>query len=224
MRRILRTIAVAVACGSVALLGACTSDDESDAGPEPSASATLTVNGEAPAPLLTAEEVLAATGETTDKVTIGAGLASGCAVAGGLIADVDEVENPWGIWNAWTAEAHYMYWNPKGARVELNECLYRTDSAEAQQMFDLAGTSGRLEAEDLSVYELTSVGDESLVFEGYGPGDQLAVARTGDTILAVTVGASAIKMGSEAAHDPGPVLTRQQFENLVQAAVEKLAD
>ncbi len=222
MRGSLRQLVVAVVCGSLALLGACTNDNAESVGEPASSSPTLIVEGRAPAPLLTAEEVLAATGDTAEKVTINQyGSRGSCFGEAGLIADFDE-ENPWVSPVAWTAESGYAYWNARGAKVELSECLYRTDNTEAQTMFDFAQDSGRHRDEDEIVFALASVGDEALVLEGQG-GD-VAVARIGEAIVIVTAGKSAFKLGSEAAENPGPVFTRGQLEDLLQAAVEKLTD
>ncbi len=201
MRRILRNLAVAVACGSVALLGACTSDEDDDAAtnPEP------TVTEDA---LLSADEMLDALGENASITGADPGL---CRVVGVLEGYSDVYDTNVAI--------GYRYASVGGG-TDVSECVWEAEDSLFADMQESATQS--LPADGR--YDPAPIGTEAFgweIEEGIAV-DRLVVVDNGDTVVAVWAGGrdlAGVDTPGDAAN-----LTRAQVDDLVKAAVDKLED
>ena len=221
MRRILRTLAVAVMCGSVAVMGGCTSDEDgasmSDSrSPQPvgSESASEFVEGDEWATqngLLTQAEAAAALGELSTLPPSGW---DDChpLLGSALPPDV-----------SWDASTQLVTDEPvTDVTTHVSECAITSldPKATAEVYAYLEGQTPTFTpplAEGR--YAPAPIGVEAFAWEldgGGGEVDRFVVVNTGDSLVGVV--ANRTDVGTR-----GDNLTREQVDNLVKAAVDKLA-
>lgn len=188
--------AVAVMCGSVAVMGGCTSD-------EGGASAGDSSSPQATGSLLSRVEVAAALGESVS------------GEGGALEQDWCLVPGPAVGWDASTF--YTLVRGDERVTTDVSECtITSADPQTITQMY--ADLEGQTPEGAEGPYEPATIGVEAFAWELDGLGgaiDRFVVVTTGDALVGIAANR----------HSPvaeGDNLTREQVDNLVKAAVDKL--
>lgn len=201
MRRILKGRAVAAACGSIALLGACSSLEELYDESTPDDPADVVEWAQANN-LLTAEDVEAVLG-------------SGTTVPEGWILELEE-----GCLSGEHDSLGVDYYLPEDV-WQLGECVIFETGQEVYAAIERDLFSGVGEERASTVrYEPALVGADILEAVGYEVPDDEQATVVGLRTVVVSTEDLVISIGTAG----GEAMTREQIDDLAQTAVDKLVD
>ncbi len=224
-RRVLSSLAAAVACGLVVVLAACTDSTEdaaSERGYNPALSGAervvLVSEWAQERNLLTGEEMVAALGESTAEVVDA--------------ASPDVWMNEWAFHGpvpddevVMDAEAVYVLHREGDSRAVItyvSESLTRGPAVGEAYANVEEGERRRNTSSEL--YDPAAIGVDAFAYEtngGSGALDRMVVVNTGNALV-VVVASPASPDAPEADLTESENLTREQVDSLVRAAVEKL--
>lgn len=224
MREVLRVVAV-VACGCVAVLGACTTAEEA-VSPSVPASETASPGAPGAAPwvqlkvLLTGAEVLEALGDPTAEVVHN-------EMTWGGSRGFDDPEDPTDVPEVSPGMDASVYYALERSGDSRTLVSYVDEAVaggpDVEQSFATWETlvTSRVSGEG---YDPAPIGFDAFAYEsdgGAGALDRMVVVNTGQTLVVIDA-TTASPVGPEPDLTVDENLTRDQVDDLVRAAVEKL--